>query len=206
DGGKLAWRLGTHALLHEYAGYVHGLRRDAFTVGEVYDNINTVLTYYPDQLDSYFAFEVADSIIAAVRNGSARGLLAPVLRLQAALPNDRWSPFLRNHDQPRTRTELGGDLAKARIASFLLLTMPGVPFVYYGEEIGMIGAKPDERLRTPMQWASGHADGFTSSTAWEPLQEDSLSTTVECQEKDSSAVLALIRGMMYLLEVLVALA
>ena len=206
DGGKLAGSPGTHALLHEYAAYVHGLRRDAFTVGEVYDNINTVLTYYPDQLDSYFAFEVADSIIAGVRNGSARGLLAPVLRLQAAVPNDRWSPFLRNHDQPRTRTELGGDLAKARIASFLLLTIPGVPFVYYGEEIGMIGAKPDERLRTPMQWARGHADGFTNATPWEALQEDSLSTTVESQEKDSSSVLTLNRRLIHLRAAMPALA
>src|SRR5438105_108546 len=186
DGGRLAGSPGTHALLHEYASYVHALRPESFTVGEVYDSIGTMLTYYPDQLDSYFAFEVADSIIAAVRAGSARGLLAPVLRLQSAIPNDRWSPFLRNHDQPRTRTELGGDLRKARLASFLLLTMPGVPFVYYGEEIGMIGAKPDERLRTPMQWARGHADGFTSGAAWEPLQDDSLSTTVESQEKDST--------------------
>src|SRR5205807_9502115 len=133
------------------------------------DNINTVLTYYPDQLDSYFAFEMADSIIAAVRHGSARGLLAPVLRLQQALPNDRWSPFLRNHDQPRTRTELQGDVRKSRLASFLLLTMPGVPFVYYCEEIGMIGCKPDERLLTPMQWQRGQAAGFTTSTPWESL-------------------------------------
>jgi glycosidase len=118
--------------------------------------------------------------------------------MQAAVPNDRWSPFLRNHDQPRTRTELGGDRAKARLASLLLLTMPGVPFVYYGEEIGMIGAKPDERLRTPMQWARGHADGFTSGTPWEALADDSLSTTVESQEGDSSSLLTLNRRLIQL--------
>jgi len=107
----------------------------------VYAPIDTVLGYYPDQLDSYFAFEVADSLIAGVRNGSAKNLLGPVLRLQREAPAGRWSPFLRNHDQTRTRTELGGDMAKARIASFLLLTMPGMPFVYYGEEIGMLGGR-----------------------------------------------------------------
>ena len=198
DHGKVAGSPGTHALLHEYASYVRSVRADAFTVGEVYDSLGTQLTYYPDQLDSYFAFELADSIIAAVRTGSARGMLAPLLRLQAALPNDRWSPFLRNHDQPRTRTELGGDMRKARLASFLMLTMPGVPFVYYGEEIGMIGAKPDERLRTPMQWRTGHADGFTTGSPWEVLQNDSATTTVEAQEGDSSSVLALNRRMIHL--------
>ena len=198
DGGKLAGSPGTHRLLHEYAAYVRQVQSKAFTVGEVYDSIGTVLTYYPDQLDSYFAFEVADSIIAAVRSGLARGLLAPVLRMQESLPNDRWSPFLRNHDQPRTRTELGGDMRKARLASFLLLTLPGVPFVYYGEDIGMIGAKPDERIRTPMQWRAGHADGFTTGTPWEPLQPDSSMTTVEAEDRDPTSVLAMNRRMIHL--------
>jgi len=198
DHGKLAGSPGTHALLHEYAAYVRSVRPDAFTVGEVYDNIGTVLTYYPDQLDSYFAFEVADSIIGAVRAGSARGLLAPALRMQSSVPNDRWSPFLRNHDQPRTRTELGGDMRKARLASFLLLTMPGVPFVYYGEEIGMVGAKPDERLRTPMQWRPAHGGGFTTGTPWEVLQADSVTTTVEAENGDPSSVLTMNRRLIHL--------
>ena len=198
DGGKLAGSPGTHALLHEYAAYVRSVRSDAYTVGEVYDSLGTVLTYYPDQLDSYFAFELADSIIAAVRAGRGRGMLAPALRLQRAVPNDRTSPFLRNHDQPRTRTELGGDVRRARLASFLLLTMPGLPFVYYGEEIGMVGAKPDERLRTPMQWANGHAGGFTTGTPWEALQDDSSTTTVEAEAGDSSSVLAMNRRMIHL--------
>jgi len=198
DGGKLAGSPGTHRLLHDYAAYVRRVQPRAFMVGEVYDSIGTVLTYYPDQLDSYFAFEVADSIIAAVRNGSARGLLEPVLRLQASVPNDRWSPFLRNHDQPRTRTELGGDMKKARLASFLLLTLPGFPFVYYGEDIGMIGAKPDERIRTPMQWRVGHADGFTTGAPWESLQPDSSTTTVEGEEQDSTSVLSMNRRMIHL--------
>ena len=198
DGGKLAGSPGTHALLREYAAYVRSVRSDAYTVGEVYDSLGTVLTYYPDQLDSYFAFELSDSIIAAVRDGRGRGMLAPALRLQQRVPNDRTSPFLRNHDQPRTRTELGGDMRKARLASFLLLTMPGLPFVYYGEELGMVGAKPDERLRTPMQWTAGHAGGFTTGTPWESLQSDSTSTTVEAEALDSSSVLAMNRRMIHL--------
>jgi glycosidase len=89
-------------------------------------------------------------------------------------------------------------MRKARLASFLLLTMPGVPFVYYGEEIGMLGAKPDERLRTPMQWRGGHADGFTMGTPWEALQDDSLTTTVEAQKNDPTSVLAMNRRLIHL--------
>jgi glycosidase len=121
-----------------------------------------------------------------------------VLQLERDAPAGRWSPFLRNHDQPRTLTELGGDIARARVAAMLLLTMPGMPFVYYGEEIGMSGGKPDERIRTPMQWSSGHEAGFTRGTAWEQMQSDSLTTTVSAEERDASSLLALYRRLIHL--------
>jgi glycosidase len=120
-------------------------------------------------------------------------LFEPTLRLQNALPQWRWAPFLRNHDGTRTRTELNGDMAKARIASFLLLTMPGLPFVYYGEEIGMIGNKPDEKLRTPMQWTARRGGGFTTGKPWEAFQDDSARTTVAAQENDPRSILNLHR-------------
>ena len=195
EPGRINHSAGTHAALREYAAFVRSVKPEAYTVGEVSDNSNALPAYYPDQLDSHFAFEVADSLISSVRKGTAAGVLPPVLRLQRELPDDRWSPFLRNHDQPRTRTELGGDMAKARLASFLLLTLPGVPFVYYGEEIGMLGAKPDERLRTPMQWRPVPGGGFTRGTPWQQMQEDSLVATVEAQDGDPRSILALHRRM-----------
>lgn len=197
-GGRLANTPETHALLQEYETSVRSIKPDAFTIGEVTYPIDTLLSYYPEQLDSYFAFEVADSIMAAVRTGAARGLLPPVLRMQAAVARDRWSPFLRNHDQPRTRTELGGDMQRARVAALLLLTMPGVPFVYYGEEIGMTGSKPDERIRTPMQWSGGPGGGFTRGTPWQRLQDDSLTITVAAQDRDPASLLALYRRLIRL--------
>ena len=198
DHGILAGSPGTHELLREWSAYVRALRPDAFTVAEVYDSIGAQLPYWPDQIDSYFAFEVADSIVSAARQGSAKGLLAPVLRLQRNVPRARWSPFLRNHDQPRTRTELGGSITKSRIASFVMLTMPGIPFVYYGEEIGMTGAKPDERLRTPMQWSRAHEAGFTTGKPWEALQPDSFAVTVAREETDPRSLLNRERRLIHL--------
>ena len=193
EPGRINHSPGTHAALRDFSAYIRSVKPDAFTVGEVSDNSDAMVTYYPDQLDSHFAFEVADSIIAALRSGSARGILPPVLRLQRDVPDNRWSPFVRNHDQPRTRTELGGDMAKARLASFIMLTLPGVPFVYYGEEIGMLGAKPDERLRTPMQWTPAAGGGFTSGTPWQPMQDEWMTVTVEAQENDPRSILSLHR-------------
>lgn len=198
NGRQVANLPGTHAFLRDYAAHIRSVKADAFTIGEVWDSTGAMLPYYPDQLDGHFAFEVADSIVKAVKTESARGLLPPVLRLQRELPAWRWSPFLRNHDQTRSLTEFGGDIAKAKVAATLLLTLPGLPFVYYGEEIGMTGDKPDPRLRTPMHWARGNAAGFTTGVPWEPLQPDSLTANVEAQDRDPQSLLNLHRKLIHL--------
>lgn len=198
EGSCLAGCPGTHAYLREYAAHLDSIAPGAYTVGEAWGNLTTLLPYYPDQLTSYFAFELADSLVSAVRLGSAAGLLGGYLRLQDTLPPHRWSPFLSNHDGTRIMTLLRGDLRKARLAATLLLTLPGLPFVYYGEEIGMTGDKPDPRLRTPMQWSSARGLGFTSGTPWEAAQPDSETTTVAAQDADSTSLLNLYRRLIHL--------
>jgi len=70
-----------------------------------------------------------------------------------------------------------------------MLMLPGMPFVYYGEEIGMIGAKPDETIRTPMQWSAESNGGFTNGTAWESLQPDWMTKNVAAQDHDPGSLL-----------------
>jgi glycosidase len=198
EGTCLMGCAGTHAFLHEYAAHVARVKPDAYTIGEAWGSIAAMLPYYPDQLTSYFGFELADSLLSAVRTGSAAGLLTGYLRLQDTLPPHRWSPFLTNHDQTRTMTVLGGEVGRAKLAATLLLTLPGLPMVYYGEEIGMTGDKPDPRLRTPMQWAPRRGVGFTSGTAWESPQPDSLTTTVAAQDADPGSLLNRYRRLIHL--------
>lgn len=202
EGAQVSNTAGTHAVLREFAAYVRGVAPGSFTIGEVWDSTGTILRYYPDQLDAYFIFEVADALVDAVRTASSHRLIAAVQRAQRDLPPGRWASFLRNHDQTRTLTELQGDGvgggARARLAATLLLTLPGIPFVYYGEEIGMTGSKPDPRLRTPMHWARKEAAGFTDGTPWEPLQPDSFTANVEAQEGDANSLLNLYRRLIHL--------
>jgi len=198
EGSCLIGCPGTHAFLREYAAHVDSEDPEAYTVGEVWGNLATELPYYPDQLTSYFIFEIADSLLAAVKRGTAGGALAGYLRLQDTLPQYRWSPFLGNHDRTRAMTVLGGDVAKARLAATLLLTLPGLPFVYYGEEIGMTGDKPDPRLRTPMQWSPRPGYGFTTGTPWEAAQPDSLTATVQSEDADTASLLNLYRRLIHL--------
>ena len=206
EGEQLAHTAGTHAVLREYARYLNEIAPRAYTIGEVWDSIGAMMPYYPDQLHAHFAFEVSDAILDAVRTGSAKRLLQPVLRLQRELPADRWSPFLRNHDQTRTLTALGGDIRNAKLAATILLTLPGLPYVYYGEEIGMTGDKPDPRLRTPMQWSGGAGVGFTRGKEWEAPQSDSANTNVAAEDRDPASLLNLYRRLIHLREQNAALA
>ena len=198
DGDCLMGCPATHTFLRRYAAHVDSVKPGAYTVGEVWGNIDALRPYYPDQLTSYFGFELADSIISAVRTGQAGGLLSPFLRLQDTVPQYRWSPILSNHDGTRTMTMLGGDVGQAKLAATLLLTLPGLPFVYYGEEIGMTGDKPDPRLRTPMQWRPRSGVGFTTGTPWEAPQPDSLTASVAVEDADPGSLLNRYRRLIHL--------
>jgi alpha-amylase len=178
-----------HPWLRDYQAYLRSVKPDVWTVGEVWDGTAAILPYYPDQLDSYFIFEVADALVEAARSGAGGRLVEAVETVTRNVPPGRWSPFLRNHDQTRTMTELGGSVPRARLAATLLLTIPGFPFLYYGEELGMMADKPDPRLRTPMHWTLEPAAGFTTGRAWEPLQPDSFTANVAAQDRDPASLL-----------------
>jgi len=194
DDGRLAHTPETHAVLRDFARAVHEAAPGAFTVGEVWvDSTAIIARYYPDQLDAYFGFPVSTAILEGARTGSAAALLGALREANAMLPPGRWAPFTTNHDMPRVATTLGGDPGKLRLAAAAVLTLPGVPFLYYGEEIGMTGTKPDERIRTPMQWDATPGAGFTRGTPWEAPQPDWRTTNVAAQRADSASLLGFYR-------------
>jgi alpha-amylase len=190
EGTELKHTRGTHEVLRRLGAAIRRVDPSSFTIGEMADGSPQILaTYYPDQLDAYFAFDVARGTLEAARTGIAAPFLDAVREADSLFPPSRWSPFLSNHDQPRVMTVLAGDRARARVAASAMLTLPGLPFVYYGEEIGMIGTKPDEQIRTPMQWSSEPGAGFTTGTWWESPQSDWRSTNVQTQDRDAGSLL-----------------
>jgi len=77
----------------------------------------------------------------------------------------------------------------------VLFTLPGTPFVYYGEELGMIGRKPDPDLRTPMLWSDATNAGFTSASArpWHAVAGDAQRDNVAAEAADPASLLSLYR-------------
>jgi glycosidase len=198
EGNQLKHTRGTHDVLRALGDAIRREAPASFTVGEMSDGpVDVLASYYPDQLDSYFAFDVASGTVEAARTGDAVAYERSVREANAKLPAGRWSPFLTNHDQPRTMTVLY-DVAKARVAASAMLMLPGVAFVYYGEEIGMIGPKPDEQIRTPMQWSSAAGAGFTKGTPWEAPQPDWAWKNVAAQDGDPASLLNHYRRLIHL--------
>ncbi len=188
DGKVLQHSRGTHELLRRFGNAIRAQSPQTFTIGEESD-FDALPTYYPDQLDSYFAFAVAYGTVDAARTGNATAFVNAITRPSAVQWQGRWSPFLTNHDQRRVMTLLNGDFAKARVAASAMLMLPGMPFIYYGEEIGMIGDKPDETIRTPMQWSVAKNGGFSTGSPWESLQPDWSTKNVAAQDRERGSLL-----------------
>ena len=120
-------------------------------------------------LISNFDVPLAAAILAGVKSGDSGGIAAK-LREMAKLypPGALDAPFLTNHDRTRVATELGNDPARLKSAAAVLLTLPGAPFLYYGEEVGLQNGPGtgDESRRTPMPWDATPGGGFTTGTPW----------------------------------------
>ncbi len=136
-----------------------------------------------------------------------------------SIPKGGWPTIvLSNHDQPRHIDRYGTDTnatARARTAALLLLTMPGTPFLYYGEEVGMRNGTLRYRdlrdpytkrfwpfrpgrdpARTPMQWdGSAHA-GFTTGKPWLPVALDYSQLNVATEASDRRSLWSLYRQLL----------
>ncbi len=179
----------THQWLRQYHRYYKGIKPYAMTVGEVWTNSENVAPYVGDELDICFEFDLASAILRSIRGGTSGMVDSAMQKVARLYPPGQYATFLTNHDQERTMSQLGGDEDKARLAAAIYLTLPGVPFIYYGEEIGMRGRKPDENLRTPMQWDDGPGAGFTTGTPWHRVNADYREVNVTAQLGDPHSLL-----------------
>jgi glycosidase len=181
----------------EWRAFYKAINPNVFTVGEVWTDLQ-VTARYADGMDSLFMFDLAEDIKNGIYVPNPRRIIKSYLDVFAYFPDGNFSTFLSNHDQQRVQSFFEGNPHKARVAAFIYLTGPGVPFIYYGEEIGMTGNKPDEMLRTPMQWTSEPGTGFTIGKPWEPANQDYMQVNVTSQDANPDSLLNHYRELVHL--------
>lgn len=155
----------------------------ALLVAESYSDTATAVQYF-GQGDAYqlaFNFDLAFGMVNSLMAGNASELINTIARNERTfaakgVTPDFDAPFLTNHDLDRVMRKLGGNIPAAKVAAATLLALPGTPFLYYGEELGMGGGPSprDEDKRTPMRWtATPPQYGFTTrGSAWFEAAED----------------------------------
>jgi glycosidase len=189
DGAELEDVPDTKVWLEGFHERVHDVAPEALLVGEAWDVTSQASAYVPDSVDLTFSFDLADAILIGVDNESASPIRSALSETLEAYPPGQFATFLTNHDQARAATRLGS-VDAARAAATAYLTGPGVPFVYYGEEVGLLGTKPDERIRTPMPWtAEAPGAGFTTGEPWQPLADGLADANVASQDGDPGSLL-----------------
>ena len=181
----------THDWWEGFYDYYTSINPEAFTVGEAWTSTAEVVKYIGDEMNVAFEFDTSGAILNSARSETNRYIQQAHQLVLESYPPHQYATFLTNHDQGRTMSELRNKVGQAKTAASLLLTGPGVPFLYYGEEIGQNGYKPDENIRTPMQWSAEANAGFsTASLPWRRPQDDFDQRNVAAQLKDPDSLLS----------------
>jgi alpha-amylase len=194
----------THVVLQEFSAAVRRVKPSAILVGENWTDTVDIAPYFgrddgrggSTELPANFNFPLSD----AIRDGLLRETAEPaepivrVLSEMAARypPFAIDAPFLTNHDQERLATQLRRDEILMRGAAAVLLTLPGTPFLYYGEEVGIENGptRGDESKRTPMPWDGTVTGGFSTAAPWFAFAPGRDRANVAAQTGDDRSLLS----------------
>jgi alpha-glucosidase len=220
------------SLVHKHSRFWKNLfpyLRELTDVLSEYDNRIMIFEDYPDgnysTKEQYLGFYGINPKVSMPfnfeglwANFDAESFQTFVTEFQGMLDPDEHTPVycFSNHDQSRIVTRMGGE-TQARLIALLQMTLPGLPVVYYGDELGIPntiitmeqvrdlsvfssgdltqGRDPE---RTPMQWHRGHHGGFTDGTPWLPLGQSLTKHNVETELGEPDSFLSLYRRLLRL--------
>ena len=166
-----------------------------FMVAEEWDDHASTEKFYYGSLPSCFEFDYWGKLKNAVNGNGGTYVSSVMLYIkdhEAQRPGSAiTSLFMTNHDQDRAASDLGKDVVKEKQAAAMLLTSPGKPFIYQGEELGYWGSKSkgDEYVRAPIKWTR---NGAVPSAALGGKVDNSMlsaNISVEAQKADENSLL-----------------
>ncbi|XP_062320204.1 amino acid transporter heavy chain SLC3A1 [Osmerus eperlanus] len=206
-------QLGLHDIMREWRAVLDQFSREPgryrFMVTESYDyeEIDKTMMYYgtPQVKEGDFPFNFY--LLDLPKNMSGNWVRDLVNLWMTNMPEGKWPNWVvGNHDKPRITSSAGPGYK--RVINMLLLTLPGTPTTYYGEEIGMENIQVNisdiqdpfgkfdpnstrDPSRSPMQWEEGLNAGFSNSLngSWLPLHPDFQTVNVKAQQGDPGSVM-----------------
>lgn len=188
----------------QFTKAVKEVKSDVFIVGENWTSDKSEVSRYYSAMPSSFNFIAADAIVSMAKgrpydivsemNEMRKMFLENTNSADSATDIMIDSVMIGNHDMDRVITKLSGSVEKAKLAASIQFTLPGTPFIYYGEEIGQAGQKPDDNRREPFDWYAGAEGKYmtTMNKFFNPnityvIADDGFS--VEEEDKDENSIL-----------------
>ena len=185
------------AWVKDFSQFVKSVKSDAAVVTEAWADTATVGKYFVggqgQQLG--FNFDLQRAIRDSANAARPAAIQSVLERVAANYPTSAVDAiFAGNHDITRMKFFNAG---RYRSAAALLLTLPGTPFIYYGEEIGMPNgpSAKDEDKRTPMRWDATPNAGFSSAKAWYGFSTDDPQISVSAQLEQRGSLYNLYRNL-----------
>jgi len=177
----------SHDWFADYFKFSKSIEPETMLIGEVWREDAVVVPWVANkQVDLAFEFDLSAAMIASLNEGNSNRILTTLRSGTSLFPAGQYGIFLANHDMTRVITQLVNDAQKARAAASLYFVLPGVPFIYYGEEIGMHNVPPDKLFLPPMQWTAGPYAGFSTVTPWfMPVNDPVFNVAAQSADPDS---------------------
>ena len=203
-----------HEIYREFRALLESYPGDRVSIGELHhEQFDVWAGFYGQNLDE---IHVPFNFHLLFSPWDATEVRCVVDAVEAALPTGAWPNWvLGNHDQRRLASRIGE--GQARVAMLLLLTLPGTPTIYYGDELGLPNAeiRPDQVRdpwglaepgqgrdpgRSPMPWDGSAKAGFTAPDVdpWLPLAPGHETTNVALQREDPASLLSMTRRLLQL--------
>ena len=175
------------------------IKPDVYMVAEVWTDFSTITNYYNSGFTSIFNFPFGDSSgkIAKVVNNAGNSAMVNTYATALEKADKAYlssnpeyidAPFLSNHDVGRIAGFVSRDEARVKMAGAMNLFMSGSAFIYYGEEIGMVGSGNDPSKRAPMYWNQARDDGTTDLPPECVLPDEYPFGSLEEQKNDDSSI------------------
>jgi alpha-glucosidase len=213
----------THPRLRDIRALIDDYPGDRLVVGEVYLlSTSAVARYYGNGDELHLAFNFPPLYAPWEKRAWTECIEQTV---EALDPRGAWPTWvLSNHDNPRHRTRYDRAAARtgeppaatarrsearARCAAVLLLTLRGTPFLYQGEELGLLDAViPDRRrvdpggrdgCRAPLPWSRDEDHGWPTTEGvepWLPLPPEPDRHNHDSQRADQTSILHLYRRLL----------